>query len=326
MCMYSVVLRMPGSSSVHPKQGDRVDLMPSKFAIRREPRRYTAFGARPFCTRNRSRKIRGADFFTETKALYDLETSRFGIFTPHIGLFQHPLKMCNKQPSRRTEEIVKIGHEVLRDCLCFCVCLCITISVTITSHISTLFKKELHASVGIFAGKPRRANITPILSSYRWVFKEEQPSDCVVASLRSASELVDLGRDDHASDAGRCKSGENARDEGRDGETGDIATTRGGELAKDTNLDTQRTNVTEAAYSIGGNELGALREVIGVIRFVGKSREGVVLVLWDANVNSGTFFIETEEKLTVITFSAMSLDTLRILPFSRDTPKRAATG
>ncbi len=87
-----------------------------------------------------------------------------------------------------------------------------------------------------------------------------------------------LGRNNETGNTGRSQSGQDTGNQSRYSKLGDVTSTRGGELTEDTDLDTQGTNVAEAAKGVGGDELRAGRQG-GVVRLVGKGSEGIVLVL-----------------------------------------------
>lgn len=97
----------------------------------------------------------------------------------------------------------------------------------------------------------------------------------------SSSKVGQLVGDDETSNTGGGESGQDTRDQGRNGKTGNVTTSRGGELAENTDLDTQRTNVTETAEGVGGDELRARREAVELRGRVlgGEGGESVVLVL-----------------------------------------------
>jgi hypothetical protein len=97
---------------------------------------------------------------------------------------------------------------------------------------------------------------------------------------------------DETSDTGRGESGQDTRDQGRDGKTRNITTTTGGKLAEDTDLNTQRTDVTETAKSVGGDELRSRGEavVLGGGVLGGEVGEGVVLVLLRVSVMGKILF------------------------------------
>lgn len=136
--------------------------------------------------------------------------------------------------------------------------------------------------------------------------------DGLASCLTGTGKVLGLVGDDETGDGGRGQCSKNTRDEGRDSQAGDVTATRGGELAENTNLDTERTDVAETAESVGGDESGSGSEVLIAILAAGEGGESVVLVLQGQGERSYHRKVKVKWKLTVMIFSAMSLETRRI--------------
>lgn len=102
-----------------------------------------------------------------------------------------------------------------------------------------------------------------LLKSHHRMYAYYKTTNATFHNLRllAVENQTDLVRDDETSNSGGSQRGSNAGDEGRHGEARNLAGARGSKLAENTDLDTERTNVAETADGVGGNELGARRQI-----------------------------------------------------------------
>lgn len=127
------------------------------------------------------------------------------------------------------------------------------------------------------------------------------PASFATLLRRARGEERLLVDNNHTSDTGGRKRGQDTGKQRTDGDAGNITRAAGRELRKHTDLVTQRTDVTETAERVGGNEAGTVGERL-VQGVGGKIRVGDKLVGNDLDTNETA----DVEEIPAVVFAADS--------------------